>query len=442
MIHLIRNGLAFANLFHVASPALVDRYNRALEHLTGKRTTLTDFHIDISGFSPEVGDELGDMDYLNPGGCNRQFILLSTRQKTAPLLEMKFSTSRDILRAFIEANEGQLFVLTAQDAVAGELVNSVYTVEDARRLLDIRRVTVEADTTKGTVAKARKLAGMADRVRHEPDAWWDDVLIGQMIGLAKQTGDIHRAPIVLSEPTFEQFDFWSAHFGGLYVFRGTAKPQIIAASDLPKGLDGITLSNRNRVARWLKEADLVEPVIKARGIDGAAVLRAKMDFILVETAAQSGAPLEVGDARSMRALARRHARDLPPEFHTLDRLVRWAEGQGEWPRINSEDPAYFYTLRAKAGPQAALVNMLLADLCPHDIRQLFICHKPAFYAAYAGWSENKRAWVAEYLASTYVTDKAGTRAALFAHVPEETAPEPEDLVAVVGPWGAVPGRRG
>ena len=59
MHRLIKHGLMFGNLFHVDSPALVDRYNRALEHLTGKRTTQTDFHVDISGYSPEVGDELG-----------------------------------------------------------------------------------------------------------------------------------------------------------------------------------------------------------------------------------------------------------------------------------------------------------------------------------------------------------------------------------------------
>ena len=34
MKRLIQKGLMFGNLFHVASPALVERYNRALEHLT------------------------------------------------------------------------------------------------------------------------------------------------------------------------------------------------------------------------------------------------------------------------------------------------------------------------------------------------------------------------------------------------------------------------
>ena len=125
MKRLIEKGLMFGNLIEVSSPQLVERYNRALKALTGKETALSDFHIDISGFSPEIGDEFGDRLYLNPHGCNRQFILLTTSQKTAPLLHIKFSTSRDILQRFIEANERQVFALTAQDAVIGELANSV-----------------------------------------------------------------------------------------------------------------------------------------------------------------------------------------------------------------------------------------------------------------------------------------------------------------------------
>ena len=98
MNRLIQSGLMFGNLVHVTSPALVERYNRALQHLTGKTTDLTDFHIDIAGYSPEVGDDLNDHLYLNHNGVNRQFILLTTQQKTAPLLDAKFSTSRGILR--------------------------------------------------------------------------------------------------------------------------------------------------------------------------------------------------------------------------------------------------------------------------------------------------------------------------------------------------------
>ena len=49
MNHLIQRGLMFGNLIEVSSPALIERYNRAMKHLTGKTTKLTDFHIDLSG---------------------------------------------------------------------------------------------------------------------------------------------------------------------------------------------------------------------------------------------------------------------------------------------------------------------------------------------------------------------------------------------------------
>ena len=206
---LIEKGLMFGNLIRVDSPALVERYNRALKSLTGKATSLKDFHIDISGYSPEIGDELNDPLYLNHAGVNRQFILLTTDQKTAPLLDATFSNSRSILRQFIEANEDQLFALTAKDAVAGELVNTVYRADQPSQLFDIRKVSIEADTTDGTVQTAKELGSMIDQFKSEPDAWFDDVLIGKMIGLAKETGDVTRNPVILPEMTFDQSNFWT-----------------------------------------------------------------------------------------------------------------------------------------------------------------------------------------------------------------------------------------
>ncbi|MCH5377311.1 MAG: hypothetical protein JJ992_25395, partial [Planctomycetes bacterium] len=197
MRRLIERGLMFGNLVHVDAPALVARYNRALKKLSGKQTALTDFYIDISGYSPEIGDELGDDLYLNPNGVNRQFILLSTAQKDAPLLNAKFSATRGILEQFINLNEAELFALTTRDAVAGELANSVFDLTSPERLFDIRRIKVEADTTSAHVAEARKLAEKIERFKTEPDAWWDDLLIAEMIELAKTTGDVTHNPIAL-----------------------------------------------------------------------------------------------------------------------------------------------------------------------------------------------------------------------------------------------------
>ncbi len=448
MKRLIEKGLMFGNLIEVASPALIERYNRALEHLTGKRTALSDFHVDISGYSPEIGQELGDHLYLNHAGVNRQFILLTTEQKTAPLLNAKFSTSRGILRQFIEENEAQLFALTARDAVGGELVNSVYAVEEPVRLFDIRKVVVEADTTEGTVRQAKKLGQMVDRFKEEEDAWFDDVLIAEMIGMAKKTGDVTRNSLQLKHMEFSQENFWTAHFGGLYLFRGMDHPAVISSGEkdelgkLPIKYT-FDLKDRNQIAKFFEYNDLVEPIVKVRGIDAAAILRQKMDFIVVDAAQEAGVNLAGATRADIRALARRHASDLPEEFRGLAEMLKWAEDGGKWPRITSDHPAYFYTLRAGNHADRDLVNMLLSELAPKDVRQLFICHKELFYKLYATWSETKKSYVADFLYREYQVDKLGTRKALFGHdAPmDDDRPVPrEDLIERVGPWGAVRGR--
>lgn len=444
MKRLIQRGLMFGNLIHVASPALAERYNRALEHLTGRRTTLSDFYIDISGYSPEIGHEFEDHLYLNHAGVNRQFILLMTDQKKAPLLNAKFSTSRTILRQFIEENEAELFALTAKDAVAGELVNSVYALNTPRHLFDIRKIEIEADTTKGTVKLAQKLSSKVDRFLNEEDAWFNDILIGEMIEMAIETGDVTRNPVKLKHMEFEQGNYWSEHFGPLYVFQNVEHPAVITTGKKTDLLDVpikhiFELKDRNNIAKFLSLNDLVEPIVKARGVDAAAILRQKMDFILIDAIADVATDLKQRSRPEMRRLARTYADLLPQEFHALAALVNWAENGGDWPRINSEHPAFFYTLRAANHPDRDLINMLLAELAPKDVRQLFICHKDLFYRTYAGWPDTKKTYVADFLEREYQVDKAGARDALFGHEPtmEDDGDVPKDLVQRVGPWGAM-----
>ncbi|MEL7093770.1 MAG: DUF6638 family protein, partial [Pseudomonadota bacterium] len=105
--------------------------------------------------------------------------------------------------------------------------------------------------------------------------------------------------------------------------------------------------------------------------------------------------------------------------------------------ISSAHPAYFYTLRAADTADAELVNMLLSELSPRDVRQLFICHKQAFYEAYARWPDDKKEYVAQYLEAEYQADKAGARAALFGHDAPMQEPVRDTLIDRVGPWGAV-----
>lgn len=465
MMRLVKRGLMFGNLFAVTSPTLVTRYNRALDHLAGRTTKLEEFHIDISGYSPEIGDEFNDLLYLNPNGCNRQFILLSTEQKSGPLLNAKFSNSHSIMRSFISQNEAQLFSLTAREAVAGELVNSIFSVEKPSDLFNIREIEIEADTVTSHVATSERLSKKIETFMTKRDAWWDDVLAAEMIELAKRTGDIVRHPVKLTHNRFKQDNFYTSHFGGLYVLRDMEEPGCIAFGDTDK-LGSLPISDvfgsheREDIAEFLTENDLVEEIVSAHDMDAAAVLKQKLDFIVVNTAAEVGENLSNVTRQNLRHLKRKLIKDLPDEFHGLNALWLWVTKQGPKPRIDPEDPVYFYTLRSSHHRDKYLINMLLAQLTPMDFRQLFICHKAAFYAAYRTWSDQKKEYVARFLEAEYLIDKAGARRDLFGPEPNMMDDEFEtdtiidaghneidvdDDVSEIGaprlrrgPWGPIP----
>lgn len=427
MMRLIKRGLMYGNLIEVRSAALVGRYNRALKHLTGQETALTEFHIDIAGYSPEIGHELEDELYLNPHGCNQQFILLTTDQKTAPLLSSEFSTSRTIIKDFIEDNEDQLFALTAREAVAGELMNSVFEIGAPKDLLSINKIHIEADTIEERVAGAKALQGLIEEFMRREDAWWDDVLIADMIELARQTGDIQRHPIRLKPKTYEQGNYYTAHFGGVYVFRDTRTPSVIARTHVDgltdMGVDKVmTFEDRSEVAHFLYEHNLIELIVAGPDDRDAAIIKQKLDFIAIATAAEKGDDLGELSRRDMRMLERKYASHFPPAYDDLLAIWRWASLGGDYPKLTPNDDGFFYAYRATQGHDRDLVNMLLSELSPLDFRQLFICHKDAFYAAYAEWSEPKKEFVAKFLEAEYAVDKAGARESLFGDEPDMEEP--------------------
>ena len=436
MLRLLKHGLIYAELFPVDTPAMVARYNAALKKITGKTTALNEFMVDISGFAPEIAEEFDDPMYLNPHGVNRQFILLSTKQKDCPLLNAQFSTSRAILRQFIADNEAQLFALTARDAVAGELNNSVFRAETPLDLFKIRQISIEADTSTAHLKDAARLHGKIDRFLHEEDAWWDDVLIADMITLSKRTGDVTQHPIMFTQTSYAQDNFFTEHFGGIYVFRDMAIPAAISrkpAAEMGKlPIDNILdFGDRARILSFLHENRLVESIIEAKGLDAPALIQQRLDFILIDAAAGAGQDLTGLTRGDIRKLHRHYMPDMPGEYHVLSDVLRWIVQGGRQPRVKATDPAAFYLLRARPGTDRDLVNMLIAEFCPHDVRQLYICHKQAFLAAYQTWAEEKRAYVAEYLAREYVMDKEGVRRALFGAEETMTGPAEE----LTGPWG-------
>lgn len=421
MQRLLDKNLLYGDLLRVESATLRERYNRALEALCGRRTNLETFRIDQTGFSPEVAEELGDPLYLNPNGCNRKVILLTIEQAGLPVVDATFSSTRSVLAHFIEDNRAELFALTSRDVVYGELENSVYRIDTLDDVTSIKRIRVEVNTAQDLVSKAQTLAERITAFEASDDAWSDDTTLLEMIDLAEATGDIRRHPLVPSRVDYAQGNFYTTHFGGIYIFNEASTPTLISCDPdftaegrfgwlNPSGditLQHIVLADTEKLAWFLDSEGLVRSLVGEQSPGALELLKRKLEFVVIDHAARSEGlvePWPLGPEQ-MKRLIYRHFDELPDVFHQIAQVVRVIEQGDPLPEIAPDSPAHFYLLQPADLPDRELVGHLIARLAPFDALQLYVYNREVFCDAYGTWGEAKRAYVADFLERQYLTEE-------------------------------------
>ena len=233
MKRLEESELIYGRMMPVVEPHLIKRYNQALSGLGLPKTKLKSFRIDMTGYSPEIAQEHGDPQYLDPHGVNRRFIILSPNQLQLPVVHTAFSNTGELMHQFFEGNAKALNALTIKDVVYGEIDDPILQVQDIEDLLSIEQVEFKVFTGQNLAQQALDLRQMMDRLKKEPNAWRDDDLLNQMVDLAQSTGDIRNNSLVPTELIFRHNTFWSSHFGGVYVFIDERETTVIGDPSAP-----------------------------------------------------------------------------------------------------------------------------------------------------------------------------------------------------------------
>ncbi|RWX58799.1 DUF6638 family protein, partial [Mesorhizobium sp. M2A.F.Ca.ET.039.01.1.1] len=212
------NELIYGRLLAVDEPHLIQRYNKALVAFGLEPTRLKSFQIDRTGFSPEIAEECGDFDYLDPNEVNRRFIILTPSQIDLPVVHTAFSNTSQLMFEFMSKNRRAIDALTIKDVIYGEIEDSVPKVNDIEDLLSINQVEFKVLSAEDVLGKAAELGKLVDRLKQEPDAWRDNAMLQRMVDLAKICGDIRENALVPDQVIFRHNAYWTSHFGGLYVF--------------------------------------------------------------------------------------------------------------------------------------------------------------------------------------------------------------------------------
>ncbi|WP_419906117.1 DUF6638 family protein [Hoeflea sp.] len=421
---LAEHDLINGQLLEIAEPHLIERYNRALEAFGLKPTGLDRFRIDMTGFSPEIAEELSDPEYLDPNAVNRRFIILSPAQEGLPVIHTSFSNTGSLMHAFFDANRRAIHAVTIRDVLYGEIEEDVVKVSDIEDLLSIQEVTFNVLSADDMLGKADELRKLSDRLISVPNAWRDDAMIERMVELAQLTGDIRKNALVPDQVVFRHDAFWSGHFGGIFVFIDDRTTTVICDPKAPGfrrsrpwQVSYIALNDHHRILEFLQRTGRIE-LPRASWIEGSGYLNHRTDMVLSDLIRRYDpeAPFDWLDAIWLQTWIHRNAKAVAEDgtYPFLQSAARKIAADGEFPLDDADSAHRFLLVRAKPDHEDRwLVSRLISVLVPSDFVSRFVFDKQGFYAAYEAYDQAFRAHAVKTLLDTYLRDKRAFRHRLY-----------------------------
>lgn len=432
MKHLLEAGLVYGRLLQVTEPHLIERYNKALKGFGLSETRLAAFRIDMMGFSPEVADELGDMDYLDPQKVNRRFIVLTPDQESLPVAHANFSNTAQLMHRFFAANARALNAITIKDAVYGEIEDSVVVVETLDDLLSINEVRFRVLSADDLLGKATELRQLADRLVAETDLWRDDAALNRMVELARATGDIRQNALVPDKLVFRHEAFWADHFGGVYVFLDDGSTTVICdraapgfRRSRPWQVSYIPSDDPKLIFDFLSRTGRIE-LPRASWVDASGLIEHRRRMALIDLVARRAPETDFDriDRIWLQTWMQRHAAAVTEDgiYPFLTDVLRRLSETGEVPLERMSARERFLLVRAVPGHRDAwLTNRLISGFVPQDYISRFIFDRQGFYRLYEGYGDKFRAHVVSELTNSYLRNKRAIRNALYAMGEEDHA---------------------
>ncbi|MFT2212218.1 DUF6638 family protein [Rhizobium giardinii] len=424
MKRLLEAELIYGRLLEISEPHLIARYNKALQGFGLRPTALSSFRIDMTGFSPDIADELGDRDYLDPNRVNRRFIIMTPAQEELPVVHTSFSNTAALMHEFFAANARAIHAVTIKDALYGEIEDSVSTVTDIDDLLSINEVHFRVLSAEDMLGKAAELRSLVDQLKTVPTAWADDAMLNRMVELAKITGDIRENALVPSQLVFRHDAFWANHFGGVYVFLDEKTTTVICDPSVPGfrrsrpwQVGYISLSDHQRIYEFLASTNRLQ-LPQASWVESSGLYQHRADMILrgLVNQADPTADLNTVDAIWLQTWMHRNSTLVSSDggYPFLQAMIRTVSASGTIKMQEVAPESRFLLVRAAPEhPDQWLINRLIAQLNPSDFVSRFVFDKQGFYAAYEHYSEKFREYVVATLTGTYLRDKVAFRKRLY-----------------------------
>ena len=424
MKRLLDNELIYGRLLPIDEPHLVGRYNKALTAFGLKPTTLSSFRIDMTGFSPEIAEDLGDMDYLDPNGVNRRFVILTPEQENLPVVHTQFSNTAGLMHEFFDGNRRAVHAVTIKDALFGEIEDPIAVVTGVEDLLSIEEVSFRVMSAENMLGKATELRELVDRLKASKNGWRDDAMLNRMVELARETGDIRQNALVPDKLVFPHMSYWAAHFGGVFIFRDDRTTTVICDSHAPGfrrsrpwEVSYIESTDHARIFDYLSKTGRLQ-LPRASWVEPSGFFAHRAEMVVDDLIRRIDPSVDLaGTDRVWLQTWMHHNAALISEDGTypfLQEAMREVASTGQVKMAEVRADRRLMLCRAVPDhPDQWLTNRLLAQMAPFDFVTRFVFDKQGFYEAYERYSESYRAHVVDVLGTTYLNNKAALRSRLY-----------------------------
>jgi hypothetical protein len=409
------NEIIYRELLVIGSKTLIERYNKALEKLTGKRTSLNLFHIDRSGYSPEIALEFEDNDYLDTFGINKKFIIVSLAQKDLPVIRSHFSSTGEFLKEFIDDNHECILTLSALDSIYGELENNIHRIESIQDVVNADTVQLHIETPKQLVDTAHHLNEKISKLKSSGiESWLNDSFLLEISDLAKKTGNIKHNSIIPKIIDYTKSAYYTSHFGGLYIFKDLSKSSLSKDSEIfiiymdkdkvgsteSKEITFIDGSNTQDVYEFLKSKKLIDDLVKEELHDRKDKMIMKKYQVIADHLSVSGnMDLNILNRFNIKSIINENFNTLPEVFHQLYHLVSNIDRDKHV--IEKSDETLFYTCKVReenlSRSHIDLVNHLISNYTPYSYLRMINYNHSLFVKSFETWNTSKRKYVIRYL---------------------------------------------
>lgn len=409
---LITSGLFGGGLVPITTPILVERYNACLKELGLRPTSLGNFRIDAVGWSPEVANEMGDVDYLSLGTANRSAIILSPEQHGKPVYRPVHSFDRPAVEHVFDAARQQVTAITSRTGLYLDFAQELTKFRTPMDLLSIEWIDIYSNDAEGVIKGSAAQRELVTEFRESSTLWADPNCRNRLRESFRQYGDMRFRSVVIPGMKFTDLrSFYTRVFNGVYVFRDIPKSdQMLIVED-----DTVVLGSSKEVPVYhIKDAELIDILEREDIVDiplgwfkqheGREALDELQKYLFAEAYYAAGGQenlheMSSGQRRRWMVL---HEDQLGEVFFELERFILDVKKGTAIKALNPsrELRAYLMHPSKKAAEHdltERVVWHLIARLVPCELERLFVRNKPFFYDEYKKWSPAMQQWAIQDL---------------------------------------------